>query len=220
MLRRIRSSPLLASSNIAHTFPLINKLTKGSDIYVQRERAAYFPRADWLAMLDVERYDGLIFHAVVAACLFSSILTWPRRHSRRIQERNRARVRRDETRWDETSRTETRTAPGARWVSIMLNRKWSPAIESLSAATPEAHNSAGIRLLRCNVTWKLNSPVFSRAARAARRLLARTGRARHPRDERIAVTPELFAERENAFATTTSARFSIPCRDSAAARKC
>lgn len=30
----------------------------------------------------------------------------------------------------------TRTAPGARWVSIMLNRKWSPAIECLSAAAP------------------------------------------------------------------------------------
>jgi len=87
----------------------------------------------------------------------------------------------------------------------MLNRKWSPAIECLSAAAPEAHNGAGIRLLRCNVTWKLNSPVFSHAARAARRLPARTGRARHPRDEATAVTPELFAEREDAFATTTSA---------------
>lgn len=30
----------------------------------------------------------------------------------------------------------TRTAPRARWVSIMLNRKWSPAIECLSAAAP------------------------------------------------------------------------------------
>lgn len=30
----------------------------------------------------------------------------------------------------------TWTAPEARWVSIMLNRKWSPAIECLSAAAP------------------------------------------------------------------------------------
>lgn len=51
-------------------------------------------------------------------------------------------------------------APGARWVSIMLNRKWSPAIECLSAPPPEAHKAARIRLLRCNVTEKLNSLVL------------------------------------------------------------
>ena len=51
-------------------------------------------------------------------------------------------------------------APRARWISIMLNRKWSPAIECLSVPPLEAHKAAGIRLLRCNVTEKLNSLVL------------------------------------------------------------
>jgi len=164
-------SRFLEHRAVAH-IPLINKLSEGKRYLCMARTRGVFLSRGLLAVLDVERYDELIFHAVVtAACLFSSILTWPRRHSRRIQERNRARVRRDEPRWDETSRTGTRTAPGARWVSIMLNRKWSPAIECLSAAAPGgAQRRRGIRLLRCNVTWKLNSPVFSRTARAARHL--------------------------------------------------
>jgi len=48
-----------------------------------------------------------------------------------------------ETRRDETSGDKgTRTAPGARWVSIMLNRKWSPAIECLSAVAPRRRTMA------------------------------------------------------------------------------
>lgn len=55
-------------------------------------------------------------------------------------------------------------APRARWISIMLNRKWSPAIECLSAPPLEAHKAGWIRLLRCNVTEKLNSLVLSATA--------------------------------------------------------
>lgn len=63
--------------------------------------------------------------------------------------------------------------PRPRWVPIMLNRKWSPAIECLlSCSLPEVHNgdagrgafilslSRGISLPRCNVTQKLNSLVL------------------------------------------------------------
>lgn len=62
-------------------------------------------------------------------------------------------------------------APRARWISIMLNRKWSPAIECLSAPPLEAHKAGWIRLLRCNVTEKLNSLVLSAFARPIVRFL-------------------------------------------------
>lgn len=64
----------------------------------------------------------------------------------------------------EERRTRVALAPRARWISIMLNRKWSPAIECLSAPPLEAHKAGGIRLLRCNVTEKLNSLVLSATA--------------------------------------------------------
>lgn len=68
-------------------------------------------------------------------------------------------------RWkDERGRKRVASAPRARWISIMLNRKWSPAIECLSAPPLEAHKAGGIRLLRCNVTEKLNSLVLSATA--------------------------------------------------------
>lgn len=64
----------------------------------------------------------------------------------------------------EERRKRVALAPRARWISIMLNRKWSPAIECLSAPPLEAHKAGGIRLLRCNVTEKLNSLVLSATA--------------------------------------------------------
>lgn len=85
---------------------------------------------------------GLSFSpCFLSAYLFSPILTSCKHIAgERIRERSRFRRRDGMPGGSEGGGGQgTRMAPGARWVSIMLNRKWSPAIECLFAADPRRH---------------------------------------------------------------------------------
>lgn len=143
-------------------------------------------------MFDIERRDEntelffpLCFLGFLISVCSYVVTAW------KIREWSRPK-RRDETARDATSRGRGR-ADGPRGALGFHYAK--PQMESLrSSVSPrppsEAHNGAGIRLLRCNVTQKLNSPVFSLVGahtRSRRRLFARGP----PTMRRTLVTREL-----------------------------